>query len=137
MYINVLQCTSTYSKSTGKYYLHFDKIRTRNRCSSRRVASGPCRPLMDVSQAPKWTSPPPCQPNLQKTDIDSFALSSYGVQVYLLCLKDCKKWICQFWAARAPHRSMEVARPGPRSPATGGHRRRTDSASWPEFADYL
>ena len=131
MYLKEAQRTPKVLESTG---LHFDSIRTHNRCTARRVASGPCRPADRGEPGPKLDLTP--KPTNSPTFVHSLYIS--GVQVYLMFKRLQKSGFVSLGASRAPNRSLDAARPVLTSSCPGCWASpRTDSASWPEFADYL
>ena len=94
--------------------LDFDNMRTHNRWTGWRVASRPCRPADGSEPGPEVPrSASKC------LKVPQSALKCQANLQFILCPKYCKKWIWQFWAARAPNRSLDLARPGPHLPRLG------------------
>ena len=130
MYLEELQRTPKVLESTPAVWQY---IRTRNRCTLEScIATLPARVTVATSQAPKWTRTPRArqgQPTSRPTFFHSIHVA--GVKV-LYVQKSAKKVDLPVSAARAPNRSLLW--PGQASPPPA---RASDSASWPEFADYL
>ena len=117
MYLKEAQRTPKVLESTG---LHFDSIRTHNRCTARRVASGPCRPADRGEPGPKLDLTP--KPTNSPTFVHSLYIS--GIQVYLMFKRLQKSGFVSLGRAAPPTGPWtRPARSSPPPAPAAGHRR--------------